>query len=110
MCYDDLHVILLTLAPVIVLKPGPAGRPGTWPTRGWNRAGLKKKREKEKPGVTRWVDPARPDQDPVVNPLTFFFVFLLKRRRFDFKKKRTDPANLVTRSKPGTRALDRARS
>jgi hypothetical protein len=31
---------------------------------GLNRAGLKKKREKEKPGVTR--------QDPVANPLTFF--------------------------------------
>jgi hypothetical protein len=46
----------------------------------------------------------------MTNPLTFvFFVFLLKRRRFDLKK-RTDPANLVTRSKPRTRALDRARS
>jgi len=75
--------------------------------------------EKTREGKTRchrvgWpedaVDPTRPDQDPVVNPLTFFFVFLLKRRRFDLKKKRTDPANLVTRSKPGTRALDRARS
>jgi hypothetical protein len=49
---------------------------------------LKKKRRKEKPGVTRLtqrVDPARPGQDRVANPLTF--VFLLKRRRFDFFKK-----------------------
>jgi hypothetical protein len=69
-------------------------------TRGWNRVGLKKKRGKEKPGV----DPA----DLIANPLTFiFFVFfLLKRCRFDFfLKKRT---NLVTWSKPGTQALDRA--
>jgi hypothetical protein len=36
-----------------MFKPGPAGRPGTWPTRGWNRAGLKKKRGKKKPGVTQ---------------------------------------------------------
>jgi hypothetical protein len=27
-------------------------------TRGWNRAGLKKKRGKKKPGVTRRVEPA----------------------------------------------------
>jgi hypothetical protein len=47
---------------------------------------LKKKWGKEKPGVTRMtqrVDPAR----PVANPLTFVF-FLLKRRRFDFLKKK----------------------
>jgi len=36
------------------------------------------------------------------------FVFLLKRHRFDFFKKKIDPADPVTRSKPGTRALDRA--
>jgi len=122
----------------IVLKLSPAGRPGTrptrdwnrgglkkkqgrknlvwlgWPdgltrpTRGWNWAGLKKKQGKKKPGVTRMtrrVDPAKPGQDPVANPLTF--VFLLKRRRFDYKK-RTDPTDPVTRSKPGTRALNGA--
>jgi hypothetical protein len=33
--------------------PGLVGRPGTRPTRGWNRAWLKKKQGKEKPGVTR---------------------------------------------------------
>jgi hypothetical protein len=69
---------------------------------------LKKKQWKKKPGVTRMtrrVDPAKPGQDPVVNPLTF--VFLLKRRRFDYKK-RIDPTDPVTRSKPGTRALNRA--
>jgi hypothetical protein len=57
---------------------------------------LKKKQEKEKLGVTRLTQ-----QDSVANPLTF--VFLLKRRRFDFlKKKLTRP----TQSKPGTQALD----
>jgi hypothetical protein len=67
------------------LKPGPAD-PGR------NRAGLKKKRRKEKPGVTRLT--RRVDlvtrltrQDPVANLLTFVFFFLLKRRRFDLKKK-----------------------
>jgi hypothetical protein len=34
---------------------------------------------------TRRVDPARPNQKPDYNPLTFYF--LLKRRRFDFFKK-----------------------
>jgi len=54
------------------------------------------------------IDPTRPDQDPVANPLTFiFFVFLLKRRRFDFFRKKL---NRPTRSKPGTRALNRAGS
>jgi hypothetical protein len=47
---------------------------------------LKKKWGKEKPGVTRRHGLTR--QYPVANPLTFvFFVFLLKRRRFDFLKK-----------------------
>jgi hypothetical protein len=44
-------------------------------------------------------------QDPVENPLIFF---LLKRCRFDLKKKRIDPADLVTRSKLGIQALYRA--
>jgi hypothetical protein len=46
------------------------------------------------------VDPVRPGQKLVCNPLTF--VFLLKRRRFDFKNKLTR----TTRSKPGIRVLD----
>ena len=71
----------------IVLKPGSAGQPVTRSTRSWNRAGLKKKREKKKPGMIR-----QPGQDPVANPLTFF---LLKRYRFDLKKK-------LTRLKPRT--------
>jgi hypothetical protein len=45
---------------------------------------LKKKQGKEKPGMTRLTR-----QDLVANPLTF--VFLLKRRRFDLKKKLTQP-------------------
>ena len=67
-------------------RPGPTGRPRT---RGWNRAGLKKKREKKKPGVTwltRRVDLARPGCK-----LVDFFFFLLKRRRFDFFIKKNWP-------------------
>jgi hypothetical protein len=45
---------------------------------------LKKKYGKEKLGVTRRGDPARPDQKTGCNSLTFFF--LLKQRRFDLKK------------------------
>jgi len=39
------------------LKHSFETRPGG-PTRGWNRAGLKKKQGNKKPGVTRQVDPA----------------------------------------------------
>jgi hypothetical protein len=54
---------------------------------------------------TRQVDLAKPGQKPSCNPLIFFF--LLKRRCFEFFLKiRIDPANLVTRSKHGTLALD----
>jgi hypothetical protein len=60
--------------------------------------------EKIKEGKTRRVDPARPGQKLDCDPLTF--VFLLKRRHFDFFKKLTR----ATRSKSGTQALDRAGS
>jgi hypothetical protein len=36
------------------------------------------------------------------------FCFLLKRCCFDLKKKRIDPGDPMTQSKPGARALDRA--
>jgi len=67
----------------IVLKPGPARDPGPEPGR------VDEKRGKKKPDVTRLTrrgDPATrlTRQDPVINPLTFVFFFLLKRRRFDF--------------------------
>ena len=52
----------------IVLKPGPMSRPGAGIGPGW---------KKNKGRKTR--------RDPVANPLTFFF--LLKRCRFDLKKK-----------------------
>jgi hypothetical protein len=44
-------------------------------------------KEKTREGKTLCdpVDPSRPGQKPGCNPLTF--VFLLKRRRFDFFKK-----------------------
>ena len=48
-------------------------------------------------------------QKPGYNTLTFVFFFLLKRRRFDFFKK-IDPDDPVTRSKPGTRVLNRTGS
>jgi len=51
-------------------RPGLAGRSGTRPIRGWNRAGLKKKQGKKIPGVTRLTR-----QDPVANPLNFVCVF-----------------------------------
>ena len=50
--------------------------------------------------MTRQVDPARPD----CNPLTFVF-FFKKRHRFDFFKK--IESIRTTRSKPGTQALNR---
>jgi hypothetical protein len=39
--------------------------------------------------------------------LLFFFCFI-KTTSFWFKKKKTNPANQVTRSRLGTRVLDRA--
>jgi len=89
--------------------PGPAGRSGTQPTRGWNRAGLKKKQEKEKnPVWTGWPGQLT-RQDPVKNPVAiveFCFFFFLKRHHIDFLKKQIDPDDPVTRSKLGTRVLD----
>jgi len=67
------------------IRSGSAGRSGTWPIRGWNRAGLKKNRGRKNPVWTDDpVDPTRPSQKLGCNPLTFF---LLKRRRFYFFKK-----------------------
>jgi hypothetical protein len=43
-----------------------------------------------------------------LQPVDFYIFFLLKRRRFDFLKIGIDPGDPMTRSKPGTRALDRA--
>jgi hypothetical protein len=85
---------------IIVLKPGSAWRVNPGPADlelepGW----VEKKIDEEKTGVTR-----QPGQKPGCNPLTF----LLKRHRFDLKK--IDQDDPVTRSKPGTRALDRAGS
>jgi len=76
----------------IVLKLGSAGRPGTRPTQGRNRAGFKKigkgKTRDDLTNSTGWpynpVDLVRPD----CNLLTF--VILLKRRRFDFLKNKID--------------------
>ena len=88
-------------------RPGPVGRPGTRPTRGWNRAGLKKKWGKKKPGVTRLQ----------THWLLFIFVFfLLKRHGFDFfKKKLTWPTlwldqNSESRSGtgPGLKTMERS--
>jgi hypothetical protein len=43
------------------IRSGLVGRPETLPIRGWNRARLKKKQGKKKPGATR--------QDPIKNPV-----------------------------------------
>jgi len=89
----------------IVLKPGPAGQPGTRPIRGWNFSRVEEKIRKEK----TWrdpVDPARPGQKLGCEQLIFFF-FLLKRHRFDLKKKELTQ---VTPSKFRNWALDRAGS
>jgi len=82
----------------IVLKPGPARRvnPGLEPGR------VEEKIEEEK---TRWPGwPSKTRSKAGCNSLAFVFFFLLKRHRFDLKKW-IDP---MTRSKPETRALDRA--
>jgi hypothetical protein len=86
----------------IVLKSGPVrwidlrpGRSGVGIGPGW-----RKNREKN-PDVT-WLT----RQDPVTNQLTFFYVFLLKRCRFNFFKKLTQS----TRLKLGTQILNRAGS
>jgi hypothetical protein len=82
-------------------RPDPAGRPETRPNRGWNRAGLKKKQGKEKPGVTRRPDKTR--SKTWLQPVDFcFFFFLLKRRCFNFKKidlMKTRNPDLGSRSK-----------
>jgi hypothetical protein len=52
--------------------------------------------------VTWWVDPAKPGCKPVD------FVFLLKRRHFDFFFK-NNPAEPMIQSKPETWVLNRAR-
>jgi hypothetical protein len=49
------------------------GQSGIWPIQSWNQVGLKKKHEKEKPGVAQLIR-----QDPVKNPvathrLLFFY-------------------------------------
>jgi len=44
------HTHAITCCRSFKIQPGPTGWPGA---RDWNRAGLKKKQEKKKPGVTR---------------------------------------------------------
>jgi hypothetical protein len=67
-------------------RPRPAGRPGARTGPGWRKNRVGK-------------NPVRPG----CNPLTL--VFFTKTTSFWFKK--IDPTDPVTRSKPGTRALDR---
>jgi hypothetical protein len=75
---------------------------------------------KTQPGGSIWdptdpgLEPGRVEEktqcDPVKNPVaSCWLLFLLKRRRFDLKKK-IYPDNSVNRSKPGTRALDQTGS
>jgi len=62
-------------------------------TQGWNRAGLKKKQRKKKPGVTR--------KDPIKNPVATRWLFIFKK---------INSGNPVTRWKHGTRILDQTGS
>ena len=61
--------------------------------RGWNWVGFKKNKERQNSG---WPC------DPVKNPVAtcWFLFFLLKRRRFDLKKKRIDPGDPVKTQNP----------
>ena len=77
------------MTPGIVLKPGLAGRPET---RGWNRAGLKKKQGKKKLGVTRLTR-----SKTRLQPVDFFF--FTKTTSFWFKK--IDPGDPVKTLNPG---------
>jgi len=91
-------------------QPDPASWLGTRPTRSWNLAGLKKKKK-----VMTRCDPADlvtrlTWKNPVATRwLLFFYFILLKWRCFEFFLKiKIDPVDPVTRSKPGTRVLNRA--
>jgi hypothetical protein len=80
-------------------RPGLAGRPGAGTGAGWRKNRKRKNlvwpgRLNRRPGKTRLQ----------TRWLLIFFVFFTKTTSFWFKKKLTRP----TRSKPGTRALDRA--
>jgi hypothetical protein len=57
-------------------QPGPVGRPGAGTGLGW-----KKNRGRKNP-----VRPGNTRSKTRLQPVDFCFVFLLKRRRFDFKK------------------------
>jgi hypothetical protein len=98
MCFILKNMSRVERHVIIVLKPGSARRvdPGLEPGQ---------VEEKIWEGITR-CDPARLGQKPGCNRLTF--VFFTKTTSFWFKK--IDPSDPVTRSKPGTRALDRAGS
>jgi hypothetical protein len=78
------HITEHTLG-IIVLKPGPTGRPGAGTGPGW-----RKNRERKNPV---WPgDPANPVKTRLQTRwILFFFVFLLKQYRFDFKNKLARP-------------------
>jgi len=59
-------------------QPGPTGRPGSWPTRGWNRTELKKIGK----FMTR-CDPADPEKlGKKLQPVDFCFFFFTKTTPF----------------------------
>jgi hypothetical protein len=86
------------------LKPGPARRVGP----GLELGRVEKKIEK----VMTWCDPVdwlgKTRSKTGLQPVDFFLVFYENDAVLNFFKIGIDPANLVTRSKPGTRVLDRA--
>jgi hypothetical protein len=91
----------------IVLKPGRAQRvdPGPGRPEAGTGPGWRKNRGRKNPVWLSWpgdpVDPARPGCKPVD---FFIFYFLLKWRRFDFKKQeltRPKPGNPIKTRNPG---------
>jgi hypothetical protein len=101
--YEDRFFLFI---PIIVLKPGPVWRvdPGPGRSGAGTGPGWKKNRVRK-----NLVWPSKTRSKTWLQPVDFCF-FLLKRRRFDFFKKRIDPTDPVTRLKPETQALNRAGS
>jgi len=89
------RIVLLFWKHSFETRLGPAGRPeaGTGPS-------LRKNRERKNPRWPSWSGKTRSKTQ--LQSVNFCF-FVLKRRRFDFLKKRIDPDNPVKTQNPGLR-------
>ena len=73
---SKMHAWGNTLNHSFETRTGPAGRPGTRPTRAWNRSGWRPKPARELARSTRWVDPGPgPPGQTRVRPDHFIFYF-----------------------------------